>query len=376
MASDAPSPQRIAHLTPLSDVLARLDALDPVEAAMVETGAAGGAILAQDCTCPDAVPPRPLALRDGWAVRAEWTADASSYAPAIPGTMPSRIEVGEPLPAAADAVLPPEHLALTGGRAEILAAIAAFDGVLQAGGDVARAQILRRAGERLRNSDIALLQAAGFARVAVRRPRMRIVALARPDDPFIGAAAALLMSAIENDGGAAALDHREKDTFAFDPAPAADHDAVIVIGGTGTGRQDRSVTGLPPGAGLVAHGIALSPGETAAVAILGRVPLLMFPGRIDAVSACWLALGRPLLARLGGRAESCPAAPAALTRKVSSTIGVTDFVLVRRDGAIAEPLAARYWPLQAMARANGFVVVPAGSEGFPAGMSVSVSDWP
>ncbi|MBZ0140116.1 MAG: hypothetical protein K8H87_10140, partial [Pseudorhodoplanes sp.] len=65
MASDAPSPQRIARLTPLSDVLARLDALDPVEAALVETGAAGGAILAQDCTCPDAVPPRPLALRDG-----------------------------------------------------------------------------------------------------------------------------------------------------------------------------------------------------------------------------------------------------------------------------------------------------------------------
>ena len=38
----------------------------------------------------------------------------------------------------------------------------------------------------------------------------------------------------------------------------------------------------------------------------------------------------------------------------------------------AEPIASGYWPLQAIARANGWILVPGDSEGYPAGAEVVV----
>ena len=106
MVSQPDPPQRIARLTPLADVLARIDALvEPVTP--------------RDMTrCRRARPHarrrlhaflrcrrRRIALRDGWAVRSELTTDASSYAP-VPLPAAARIDVGEPMPAGADAVAP------------------------------------------------------------------------------------------------------------------------------------------------------------------------------------------------------------------------------------------------------------------------------
>ena len=39
-------------------------------------------------------------------------------------------------------------------------------------------------------------------------------------------------------------------------------------------------------------------------------------------------------------------------------------------------VASGYWPLQAMAAANGWIEVPAGSEGYAAGSEVMVRPWP
>ena len=83
---DDETPQRITRLTPLADVLARIDAqVEQVAPREVETVAAVGRVLAGDVSV--VLHPRvPLALRDGWAVRAELTTDAGSYAPApLPG---------------------------------------------------------------------------------------------------------------------------------------------------------------------------------------------------------------------------------------------------------------------------------------------------
>ncbi len=69
MADGTEIPQRIARLTPLADVLARVDALvKSVAPREIETGAAIGRILAGDVNA--VLNPRvPLALRDGWAVQ-------------------------------------------------------------------------------------------------------------------------------------------------------------------------------------------------------------------------------------------------------------------------------------------------------------------
>src|SRR5258708_38732343 len=98
--------QRIARLTPLADVLARLDALvRPVAPRTVELAAAVGQTLAEDVIIHAPVPATALALRDGWAASSVLTPDASAYAPA---PLPSAVwvDLGEPPPGDADAVAP------------------------------------------------------------------------------------------------------------------------------------------------------------------------------------------------------------------------------------------------------------------------------
>ena len=76
-------PQRIDRLTPLADVLARLDALlAPVAPRSAELSAARGRILAEDVIVASPIPPAARALRDGWAVPSDLTTDAGGYAPA------------------------------------------------------------------------------------------------------------------------------------------------------------------------------------------------------------------------------------------------------------------------------------------------------
>jgi molybdopterin biosynthesis enzyme len=118
------------------------------------------------------------------------------------------------------------------------------------------------------------------------------------------------------------------------------------------------------------------PGETAAFGFVGTRPVLLLPGRMDAALATWLVLGERLLARLCGRGDEEAQATAMLSRKVTSTVGIAQVIPVRRNGDKVEPLAAEYWPLQALARADGWIFVPADSEGQPAGATVSVRALP
>ena len=97
-------------------------------------------------------PAAPLALIDGWAVRAEVTTDGSAYTPATLAGAVS-IDVGEAMPPGTDAVVPTDAVALRAGVAEALAPVAPGDGVLQAGADAGHREVLRRAGERLRASE-------------------------------------------------------------------------------------------------------------------------------------------------------------------------------------------------------------------------------
>ena len=55
---------------------------------------------------------------------------------------------------------------------------------------------------------------------------------------------------------------------------------------------------------------------------------------------------------------------------------MTEVVPLHCDGEKAEPIASGYWPLRAIAQANGWILVPPESEGYPAGAEVVVRPWP
>ena len=68
--------------------------------------------------------------------------------------------------------------------------------------------------------------------------------------------------------------------------------------------------------------------------------------------------------------------PLPLARKVTSTVGLAELVPVRRHAGQAEPLATKYLSLSSLARSDGWILVPADSEGYSAGSPVQVRPWP
>ncbi len=376
MVSDPTIPQRIARLTPLADVLARVDALvKPMTPREVATGAAAGRILAADVSVARR-PHTPLALRDGWAVRADLTTDASSYAPA-PLPAPTRIDVGEPMPAGADAVAALDVVVTRGSRMEIIAPVGVGEGVLLAGADADGGKTLAREGRRLTPIRAAVLAGAGVERVHICEPRVRLVRVRAVGDDVIDAAMDLIAGEVAAVGGRILRDEQGTSDARLDAALRDDTaDAIIAVGGTGGGRNDLSVRTLARVGRVEAHGIALSPGETAAFGFVGPRPVLILPGRLDSALAVWLVIGRLILARLAGCSEEAPVTRARLSRKVASSLGLTEVVPVRmRDGA-AEPIASGYVPLSALAQADGWLLVAADSEGYPSGAEVMIRPWP
>jgi molybdopterin molybdotransferase len=366
--------QTITRLTPLAEVLATVAAdVKPITPRTIDVALAAGRMLAADAVAPSR-PSAATALLDGWALAADDTLGAGGYAPVLLMQTPQRVEAGQPMPIGTDSVAPLDAVKVSNGRAEALVTVNPGDGVLLAGGDSDAGIPLRRAGERLRITDLAAFAAAGIAHVTVREPRIRVVPLR--GSGIIVAAARLLASDIECRGAAARLDDAGRDLDVVLAAGSAD--AIVAIGGTGSGRNDASAQTLAREGRLAVHGIALTPGETAALGFVGPRPVLLLPGRLDAALAVWLVVGRRVLDRLAAAKanEHEPAETLTLARKVASTVGLAEVVPVRRNADQAEPLATKYLPLSSLTRSDGWILVPADSEGYAAGSQVQVRPWP
>jgi molybdopterin molybdotransferase len=371
------APQRLARLTPLVEALRHIDrCVAPVAPHIVKITAAPDHVLATaEIAITEARPSTPLALRDGWAVRAEVTMDASSYAPAVLTQRPASVEVGDPLPANADAVAPPDTVEFRGTLASALLPVTAGDGVLPRGADASPGKAIFRAGRRISWVDVAVLTAIGRPSVTVRRPRVRL-APCRPGDAIIDGIVNMLSGAIGGEGGIAITSNPANANGLDEYFRGGDTDAIIVVGGSGGGERDRSVHTLARLGQLAFYGVGLTPGETTAFGITESCPVLVVPGRLDAALSAWLVLGRYMLSRLCGRDKEDTIWPVTLTRKITSTVGLAEVVVARREENRAVPLAAGYLSLQALADADGWIFVPADLEGIPADATVAMKPLP
>src|SRR5262245_4286415 len=124
----------------------------------------------------------------------------------------------------------------------------------------------QRCCRRVGGVEVALLAAAGVAEVRVRTPRLRLVRAAPGSDVVIDAAIGCIADAIGSQGGVAAIAAQHSLAEALADTSV---DAVVVIGGTGTGRNDTTVGTLASMGELIVHGIGLLPGETTAFGTVG-----------------------------------------------------------------------------------------------------------
>lgn len=360
--------QDFGPLIPLARALADLMARTrPIEPRSLPIGETAGRVLAAPVQAPAAVPPQSIALRDGWAVAGENVVGASSYSPVVVAH-PAWVEAGQLMPAGTDAVLPPDGVSPHGAFAEVVADAAPGEGIRRVGEDAPSGAILRPAGERMRASDIAVALGAGVGQALVRVSRLRILSLPRPG---LSDAAGELVTRFAEAAGAAVerVELPSRDAGVIAAALKDDGADVIVILGD-AGREDEAAEALAAYGSLIAHGVALRPGETSGCGLVGSMPVVLVPGRLEAALAATLMLVLPCLDHLMDAAPRQPMLAGPLTRKVASGVGVTEMVLVRRTAQGLEPLAVGDLTLAAIGETEAWFAIPADSEGFAAGATV------
>jgi molybdopterin molybdotransferase len=107
----------------------------------------------------------------------------------------------------------------------------------------------------------------------------------------------------------------------------------------------------------------------------GRLVFLLPGNPVSCLCAYDFFAGRAIRA-LGARplAWPYPAIRAPLARKLTSVVGRLDYARVRIEAGRVEPLAiGGASVLSSTTRADGFVVIPADSEGYPPGAEVQVN---
>ncbi len=163
----------------------------------------------------------------------------------------------------------------------------------------------------------------------------------------------------------AAADRRDADCIAA-AMDVSGCDLLITTGGSGVGRTDATVAALARRGEVIAHGIALQPGHTAAVGRIGSVPVIVLPGATSQALAVWWTLALPVLQRLAGHSPQQERVTLPLTRKIASQVGMTELVLLERVDGHWSPLATGDLSLAAIARADAWLAVPGAAEGFAA----------
>lgn len=389
--------QGFADRVPLESALQWVDshlALGDAEDISVEDAA--GRVLTQPFVSPADQPPADTAVEDGYALRSAETVGAGGYNPllfriqagnySLEPLSTALVSSGTALPPGADAVAPFELVRVRVGSAEVIGSVDCGAGVNLQGQEVRQAITLIESSRPLRPSDLGLIASFGIERVrVVRRPLVRIIlAGSKPSQSCHPANAngpdangPILRAQITRDGGVTELcEYGIADRAAIAALiarPGAD--LVLVCGRTGTGADDEAPLALRAAGTLSIHGIALRPGDSTGMGSAAEVPVILLPGSPLACLCAYDLLAGRLIRRLGGRGSQLPnrVRHATVGRKIVSSIGNVELCRVRLVGGEAIPVgSADSGGLASVARADGFVLIPAALEGYAPGTSVAV----
>lgn len=420
--SDPTSSRDRADQDQFLTILSREEALARFEAALfprdlaVEERALSDALglaLARDVVAAMDVPPFDRSNVDGFTVRSadlavageaspvqlQLTSEtiACGTAPALPVAQGSAtpIATGGAIPRGADAVVMIEHTQpLRNDAIEVRRAVSPGQFVSYAGSDIARGEILLRAGTLVGSREIGMLAASGIARVPMtKKPRVAIIStgdeLVQPGLPLRPAAiydtnGAIVAAAVSENGGEAVFlgafpDEEDKLEAAMREALATS-DMLLLSGGTSKGEGDVShrIVARLGKPGIVAHGVALKPGKPLCLAVCDGKPVVILPGFPTSAMFTFHDMIVPVLRRLAGLPPRNDArVMAKVPVRIASELGRTEFVMVSLvegdDGLIAYPSGKGSGAITSFAQADGFLKIEALADQMLAGTDAEVT---
>jgi len=366
-------------------------------------------VLARDVVATIAQPPFDNSAMDGFALRhADLRADGRATLRLVGeqfagraldlevGTGEcARITTGAPLPPGTDTVVMKEDTRVEGDRVVVLEAPPPGRHVRRAGEDTRAGERVLRAGDVLTPARIALASSQGLDGLEVaRRPTVAVFTtgdeLVEPGLPLepgqiYNSNREQLMGLLRADG----LEPVAWPTLPDDPAQVesalrhAGHafDVVLTCGAVSAGEKDHIPALLQAQGDMHFWKVRMKPGMPVLFAGgggLGEALFLCLPGNPVSVLATYLALGRPLLDGLQGRAATRPRWRARLARAWRKTNERQEFLRGRLqstdDGTLeVEPNPADgSHRMRAAADSDALIVLEEGLRDYPAGSLVDV----
>jgi len=334
---------------------------------------------------------------DGYAVRFRSTIGASETNP-----LHLRLDVdavyvdtGDPLPAGLDAVVMIEDVNNVDGAIEIYASVAPYQHVRVIGEDIVATEMIVPENHRLRPVDMGAMLASGHLEVSVRRqPVVAVIPTGSelvepeavrdrmPQAPEIIEYNATLLGSMAEEAGAKMLRlpiiaDRLDDIKAALSTAAEKADIVIINAGSGKGSEDFTAQAIAELGEIVFHSVAIKPGKPVIAGFIGNTPVFGIPGYpVSAYLTFHLFVGPAIAHLLGVSIGAAEQLDAVVSRQLSSPLGVDEFVRVKVGAVggklVATPVGRGAGLLMSVVRADGFVQVPADSEGVAAGGRVKV----
>ncbi len=395
MSTHSPADERMqgfAQRETLETLWQWIDQLSPLEAEALPLTQAIGRCLAADFLAPHDLPPVDRVAMDGYALQGFATIGASEYNPlsfdlkglatvAQPyqgqagNQQAVTVMTGAAVPAGTDAILPAEYAEVIAEQLMVTQAVAPADHIIRAGSDYAANSCVLTAGQVLRPQDLAAL--AAFAQQTVEVTRSPKVAIFSNGDEFLNtsqpvcdANAPMLQALIQRDGGQLSSvqslpDQAEAISKALAETKA---DVILISGGAGIGLDDLVAQVLAEQGQLLAHGVAARPCSGAGLGVLNGIPVVLLSGNPAACLAAYDLIAARIIRRLAGYQSTLPyrCSEQVVARKLVSAAGRLDYFRVQLTSEGLIPISAgSAGLLSSVTRADGFVLIPLNSEGYP-----------
>lgn len=337
---------------------------------------------------------------DGYAVKAEATFKATEKDPVLLkiGTQALWIETGDPMPEGFDAVIPVEEVNAKGDYIEIYSSVPPYNHVRPIGEDIVATELIIPENHVIRAVDIGAMLASGITEIKVRKkPYIGIIPtgseLISPEElkektlkppKLIEYNSTVLANLIKEDGGEAKVYPITKDDFhslkSMILHVLKKCDMVLVNAGSGYGKEDFTFDVLNELGEVIINGVAIKPGKPFIAGFIENKPVLGIPGYPVSTFLSYQLFVRPLIAKyLGIEPQKEEKVKGILSRQISSRIGIDEFIRVKvgkvKNRYIVSPSGRGAGLLMSIVRADGYIVIPAESEGFSQGKEIEVYLW-
>jgi molybdopterin molybdotransferase len=391
-----------------------LDVL-PVESEIIGTTGARGRVVAEDLYSQVDLPHFHRAAMDGYAVKAQDTFGASTSLPAylkLVGTVEMgkevtrpldkgeamRISTGGMLPPESDGVVMVEYTEdVADERVEVQRGVSPWQNTIQIGDDIKKGELVFRRGRRLRAHDLGALTGIGISTLAVhRKPRVALIStgdeiIEADKEPLPGQVRNINQHSLAGLIAECGAELQDLGVFRDDKATLSQAlekalesaDLVLLSGGSSVGVRDIALDAIFSlrDAGVIFHGISVSPGKPTIFAKAAGKPLLGLPGYPVSALVIFDLFAAPLIRKLGGEDATTSSqfqktTRAVLKTNIASQTGREDYVRVslkRIDGTLcAEALPSKSGAIFTLVKADGMVKIDLNQEGIEQGEEVEV----